>query len=99
MKYPKKFKVGKKKYQVDIWPTIVTPPANGRIFFDTGVILLATHSAYTGKPLSAGERDTAFWHETVHAILHDMGSRKNHDEAFVQGMARRLEQIVRTAEF
>lgn len=99
MKYPKKFKVGKKKYQVDIWPTIVTPPANGRIFFDTGVILLASSSAYTGRPLSEGERNTAFWHETVHAILHDMGSRKNSDEAFVEGMARRLAQVVATAEF
>ena len=99
MKIPKKFKVGKKKYAVCVTKLLTSPPANGRIFFGTGVVRLATHSAYTNRPLSEGERNTAFWHETVHAILHDMGSRKNHDEAFVQGMARRLEQIVRTAEF
>jgi hypothetical protein len=99
MKIPKAYKVGKKKYQLTEWRNIFGPVAKGRIFYDTGVILLSTHSGYTNKPLSVGERDTAFWHETVHAILRDMKSPKNRDEVFVEGMARRLEQIVRTAEF
>lgn len=99
MKIPKAFRVGKKKYDVMRRRTILTPVSNGRIFFDTGVILLATHSGYTNKPISQQEKDTAFWHETVHAILRDMKSPKNNDEVFVEGIARRLAQVVDTAEF
>lgn len=99
MKYPVAFKVGRKKYKVAQWRQIQNPPSNGRIFFDGGVIILAERSGYTDKPISNQEKDTAFWHETVHAILHNMGSRKNHDEVFVEGIARRLAQVIRTAEF
>jgi len=96
---PKSFRVGKRKYQLTEWRNIANPISKGRIFYDTGVILLSTHSGYTGKPLSVGERNTAFWHETVHAILRDMKSPKNRDEVFVEGIARRLAQVVATAEF
>lgn len=99
MKYPKKFKVGKRAYEVGTLRNIAQPVAKGKIYYDAGSILLATHSGYTDKPLSEGERDTAFWHETMHAILRDMDSPKDRDEAFVEGVARRLAQVVATAEF
>jgi hypothetical protein len=42
---------------------------------------------------------TTFWHEVVHGILYDMGSRKNSDEIFVHGIATRLAQVVKSARF
>jgi len=99
MKIPKKFKVGGKRYTVVQPRTISFPPSKGCIWYTKRLIEIATHSGYTDKPLSSLERDTAFWHEALHAILRDMDSPKDRDEAFVEGVARRLAQVVATAEF
>jgi hypothetical protein len=40
-----------------------------------------------------------FWHEVMHAILHDMGSPKWRDEKFVDAIGRRLAGVVASARF
>lgn len=71
----------------------------GNIAFGSQTIRVA---ARTGRPLrkrSERARLTTFWHEVVHGILHDMGSRKNSDEIFVDAFAKRLVQVTLTAKF
>jgi hypothetical protein len=45
------------------------------------------------------DRTRIFWHEIVHAVLMDMGSRKNSDEGFVEAVAIRLTDVVTSARF
>jgi hypothetical protein len=71
----------------------------GNISFTNRIIKVAKRS---GKPLrrrGLQARKTTFWHEVVHGILYDMGSRKNSDEIFVHGIATRLAQVVKSARF
>ena len=98
MQIPKKFTLGTLAYTVELKPT-VNKGIWGRVWLDAGHIAIATHSqrkprAVTG-PKGIG---CTFWHETVHAILYDMGNSLYKDEVFVQAMASRLAQICETAE-
>ena len=61
-----------------------------------GGIQLATHRLGTLVPHK--RRVQVFWHEVVHAILHEMGRDDlDADERFVEEFAKRLTQIVYTA--
>ena len=62
-------------------------------------IEVATHSNTSGRRFDPDEVNATFWHELVHAILHDMGSPLYHNEAFVAKFSRRLSQAIRTARF
>lgn len=70
----------------------------GRIFPAVGTLQVATHDR-AGLPREPAAVTETFWHEAMHAILHDMDHRLNHDEQFVTGVAKRLTQIVNTARF
>jgi len=52
-----------------------------------------------GKQYTTKEREEAFWHETIHTCLYDMGVPvQDHDEKFVQALAVRLTQVSNSAE-
>lgn len=95
---PKAFTVGKTRYIIErVW-ALFSPPCYGRTFFSTNKIKLAETNGH-GKRYTTKERDIAFWHETVHTCLYDMGVPvQEHDEKFVQALAERLAQVVNTAE-
>lgn len=96
---PRAFTVGKKRYVIEWVRALFSPPCYGRTFFSTRRIKLAAANGH-GKRYTTKERDIAFWHETVHTCLEDMGVPvQEHDEKFVQALAVRLAQVCDTAEF
>ena len=102
MKVPKRIKVGRKYYAVRSVATVnyMAHGARGCIDPWDQLIEIAKRHRITGQAFSDEVWYNTFWHETVHAILHDMGHEalfKN--EAFVQGMADRLCGVFKSAEF
>ena len=96
---PTSLRIGKKLYKVEFPDHMRNVLVVGNIAFGRQTIKVA---ARTGRPLrkrSERARLTTFWHEVVHGILHDMGSRKNNDEIFVHGFAKRLVQVTLSAKF
>lgn len=87
-------KIGKTKYKVLLVDKIdiKSPHAVGRIYYGTKQILVAKRG-HTGRPRSDIKRKATLWHECVHAILEDMGSPKERDEVFVDGLAKRIQQV------
>lgn len=86
-------RIGKTTYDVT-WPYALSPTyVRGRINFTRATIEIAQR---TGTPLrkrsNKGLQHT-FWHEVVHGILQDMGSRKYRDEYFVDELAKRIGQV------
>ena len=99
MKIPSTFKVGKRHYKVVRTPTLARQ-AYGCIHFTPGIVLLATHDGrHPRKDTGKNGINHTFWHEVTHAILHDMGHKLTYDEAFVDAVAQRLNQIIETAKF
>jgi hypothetical protein len=93
---PYKFSVGPTEYEV-LRQRSLPNGERGRIFYWDNVIRLATHRF--GRPVAPAKMVHTFWHETVHAIMHDMERfTLRDDEEFVDGVAKRLAQIVRTAQ-
>ncbi len=66
----------------------------GEIDYSKRTITLAT-KAFNGAKLSAAERDQAFWHEIVHAVLYDMRSTLESNERFVDLFADGLTQVIK----
>lgn len=98
MKIPKSFKVGKKKYKVqEALPGVTPTCVKGSIFFEARTVEIGRR--VNGRSMDDKERATVFWHEAMHAMLHDMGSNKNHDEQFVENLAQRITGIIYTARF
>jgi hypothetical protein len=98
MQIPKSVMVGKKKYYIHLQRS-AKRNAWGCIYFLVPSIYISTHSE--GKPRPAAGRDgmnTIFWHEIMHAILHDMNHPLNKDEQFVTEVSRRLAQVCETAK-
>jgi len=108
MKIPSKVKVGRQ------WYTVQEPEALKGKFGDCNyterVIRVAKNrlvidpigcgiSNHYHTPYTVSERDNTFWHELVHAILHDMDSRRARDEIFVSRFANRLTEAINTAVF
>ncbi len=94
MRIPKKFKIGRKQYVVVQRPSL-WESRKGFISYMTQNVLLATHRF--NKPRSARDISKTFWHEVMHGVLHDMGHPLRDDEKFVEGVAKRLNQVVHTA--
>jgi hypothetical protein len=96
MLIPYKFSVGAKEYKV-LQSRALPNCERGRVFYWDNIIRLATHRM--GKVVPHRRKVHAFWHETTHAILHDMGHFNLRDnEEFVDAFAKRLTQIVHTAQ-
>lgn len=98
MKIPKSFKVGKKKYAItELPPTDKPTCVKGSVNFTSQRIDIGC--MVNRRKMPEKERAVVFWHEAIHAMLHDMGSRKNSDEQFVEALAKRITDVVYTAKF
>ena len=89
-----KIKIGKTQYVVSRVDKIdvKSPHTVGRIHYGTKQIVLALRG-YAGRKRSDARMQATLWHECVHAILEDMGSRKEKDEIFVDALAKRIQQV------
>jgi hypothetical protein len=87
-------RIGKTRYKVLLVNKIdvKSPHTVGRIYYGTKQIQIA-QKGHTGRPRSEKQRSATLWHECVHAILEDMGSRREKDEAFVDALAKRIQQV------
>lgn len=90
MQLPHKIRVGRRWYSVEIVEAMIDR-CYGRIHYDRN--LIRVH-----KRTKNGMADT-FWHETVHAILHDMDHPLYRNERFVTAFADRLSKTIRSARF
>ena len=61
-------------------------------------IRIMMESYHNGRKRTQAELSHTFWHEAVHAILHDMDNALWDNEAFVSAFAKRLAKLVDTAE-
>lgn len=99
MQIPKSFKVGAAHYTVTLKPAIGNSDW-GRCWVDTHRIEIATTSKRKPRPTDGPTGiNVTFWHEVTHAILSDMGNALYRDEAFVTAFAKKLGQVIETAEF
>lgn len=101
MQIPKKIKVGKKLYTIEMHDHV---QVNGKfcmggVSYATSTIRIGTYRPSTGRALPEKELVNTFWHELTHAILEDMGSRLEADEKFVDAFSTRLSNAVRSARF
>lgn len=99
MKIPKSFRLGDAHYTVSIKRSI-KGGVWGRAWLESHHIEIATHWKRKPRP-ETGSRGVGvtFWHEVTHAILYDMGNSLYNDEAFVSAFAKKLGQVIETAEF
>ena len=95
---PRKVRIGDKQYSVEIVESMRHKAQTGRVHYEDKKIEVATHSNTSGRRFDPDEVNATFWHELVHAILHDMGNPLYHNEAFVARFSRRLSQAIRTAK-
>ena len=97
---PRKIRVGKKQYSIDVVETLIQRGLMGTIRYDEKQIQIGKSSNKTGRTFSKSEMDESFWHELVHAILYDMDEhRLNRNEKFVTAFAKRLSEAVSSATF
>jgi exoribonuclease II len=98
--FPRRMRVGKKMYSVEIVEAMLDKKFIGNINFDNQRIAIASRHPSTGRLLAGAEVRDSFWHELVHAILHDMGRHNlNRDEGFVTGFANRISKAIDSARF
>jgi hypothetical protein len=96
MLIPYSFKLGKGEYRVQ--HVLALPQCRvGYVHYPPVSLIQIAQTSWGACKLRARRRVHIFWHETVHAILHDMGHRLRDDEKFVDAFAKRLTQIVSTA--
>jgi len=96
---PRRMRVGRKMYSVEVVEALIDKNCMGRVHYNERLIQIASHRS-PGRKIAGSEVRDSFWHETVHAILHDMGrDNLNRDEAFVIGFASRLSQAIDSARF
>lgn len=92
MEIPTRFQIGKTTYTVRVHDfKRVQPHIRGFVHVQTRRIDV--------RRQTPKKQAHTFWHEVVHVILHDMGDARWADEAFVDGIAKRINQVVHTAEF
>ncbi len=90
-----KLKIGKRVYTVTYPETLEPPLTRGRINYTKGTIEIAKRAGAPRRTRSLSGMQHTFWHEVVHGMLHDMGSRKYKDEVFVDELAKRIVQVHR----
>ena len=96
---PRRMRVGKRMYSVEVVEALIDKNCMGRVNYQNRNIQIATHHSPGRKIAGADIRDS-FWHETIHAILHDMGEDSlNKNERFVTRFANRLTKAIETARF
>lgn len=98
MLIPKSFKLGQRTYNVRLLPTMRRRGIMGSTYFESARIEIGQRSKITGLAYKQEDINDTFWHELTHAILNDMGSNLQRDEAFVTAFANRLNQAVSTAK-
>lgn len=100
MKIPKSIKIGKTKYVVEQPHMMDDLCVVGRIHY-SGTIQVAQCGNYKpkGRKQSKDSRTVTFWHEVMHGILHDMGHKLYNNEVFVDAVAQRIAQVIKTARF
>lgn len=97
---PRKIRVGRKMYTIDILETMLQNGDMARVYYERNRIELGTKSSVTGRKYSRKEMNDSFWHELVHAILYDMDEhRLNQNEKFVTEFAHRLSEAIDSARF
>ena len=90
MTLPSKVRVGARWYSVEVVEAMLDK-CYGRVYYDKRMI-------HVHKRKRTGMEDT-FWHETVHAILHDMEHPLYRYERFVTAFADRLSKAIRSVKF
>lgn len=98
MQIPQSFMVGRATYTVRFSRSLSGERRGAvRLYPPPNVIRIATHRL--DKECSNRELAHTFWHEAVHAILFNMGEHELcFNEQFVDGFAKRINQIVHTAK-
>lgn len=97
---PRKIRVGRKMYTIDILETMLQDGDMARVYYDRNRIEVGKKSGVTGRRYSRKEMNDSFWHELVHAILYDMDEhRLNRNERFVTEFAHRLSEAIDSARF
>lgn len=100
MDIPRKIKVGDKWYSVEVVEAMQEHGHMGEVNYPKQKIKVSTKSNVTRRKYSKDTVHDTFWHELIHAILHDMGRhRLNNDEEFVHGVSSRLYKAISTARF
>jgi hypothetical protein len=97
---PRRIRIGKNQYTIDIVETMLNSGGMARVFYDKRQIQIAKKSNKTGRRYARNEMHDSFWHELVHAILFDMDEHKlNGNEKFVTEFAHRLSEAIDSARF
>ena len=97
---PRKMQVGNKTYSVEVVEAMIEKNLMGRTYYPDKNIKIGLKSNRTGRIYNSAEIHDTFWHEVVHAILHDMGEDSlNKNERFVTRFANRLTKAIETARF
>ena len=100
MKMPKKIKIGRRWYTIEVVEQLPTTGHMGDIEYPPSQrIRVGLQSSRTGRSFKQEEVADTFWHEVTHAILHDMDSRLYRNEAFVSAFAARLTKAINSARF
>ena len=96
---PKKIQVGTHWYSVDVVESMRNRSFMGEASYPDRKITIG-RKTHHGVPFKLSALHETFWHELVHAILHDMGEDKlNERENFVEEFAQRLARAINTARF
>ena len=96
---PRRIKVGRKTYHVDVIEAMKQRRLQGRVTYGTCLIQIGRHSNLNGRRYTGDEVRETFWHELTHAILYEMGHRLYADEKFVDRFSVSLFRAIRSARF
>ena len=96
---PRRIKVGKKIYHVNVVEAMKKRGLQGRVTYGTCLIEIGRHSNLNGRRYTGNEVRETFWHELVHAILYEMDHRLYADEKFVTRFSADLFRAIRSAKF
>ena len=99
MKIPKRIKVGKHKYNIEMRRHSDYKQTMGTTCYDTNTIIIGKRCTVTDKKFPPNEIYDTFWHELTHTILRDMKHPLDDNEKFVTGFANRLTKAILSAEF
>lgn len=100
MLIPKKMRIGEYIYTISQQQRSPRRGTMALVNLNQKTITLGTHHSRTGVAYKTEDVDDSFWHETVHAILHEMGEKRLcSNEAFVTKFANILTGAINSAEF
>ena len=94
MDIPKSIRVGNRRYTIKLQH--VDEPYTTGYTVDNLIVIASSNKT---KHTTENERALTFWHEVVHAILHDIKPKLNKDERFVEEFAEKLHQVTTSARF